>query len=340
MSESSQSYSRSFSLTRAAMAVLCATLVSATAVTAQTGDYPSKPVRIISDSAAGSSNDVTSRILAEQVSQLWKQQVVVLNHPGAGGGISARVASQADPDGYTFYTPAASAFLALKGATGVAPNLPIVLPTDFLPVAMFTLQPMFIGVSHKLGVKTVPELIALAKQKPGEISFAATGRGRITHLTMELFQERAGVKLLFVPYAGGPAAAMNDVTSGRVGIVLDGYSGVGGAIEGNSIHGLAVASPARLKEFPSLPTVAETLPGFFAGGWNVVVAPIGTPDAIVRKAGADINKVLADPEVAVRLAKLGAYLTAMSPEDTTAFARKEQETWRPILEKLAASEGK
>ncbi len=320
----------------AGLAAICSVSVAS----AQTADYPNKSVRLISDSAAGSSNDVTSRILAEQLGQLWKQQVVILNHPGAGGGISARVASQAEPDGYTLYVPAASAFLALKGAAGVAPNLPIVLPADFLPVAMFTLQPMFIGVSHQLGVKTVGELIALAKQKPGEISFAATGRGRITHLTMELFQERAGVKLVFVPYAGGPAAAMNDVTSGRVGIVLDGYSGVGGAIEGNSIHGLAVASPARLKEFPSLPTVAETLPGFFAGGWNVIVAPVGTPDAIIRKAGADINKVLDNPDVAARLAKLGAYLGKMSPEETTSFARKEQETWRPILEKLAQSEGK
>jgi tripartite-type tricarboxylate transporter receptor subunit TctC len=325
--------------TRCAIAS-CIIGVLVSPVLAQTADYPNKTVRIISDSAAGSSNDVTSRILAEQLSQLWKQQVVVINHPGAGGGISARIASQADPDGYTFYTPAASAFLALKGAPGVSPNLPIVLPTDFLPVAMFTLQPMFVGVSHKLGVKTVKELIDLAKQKPGEISFAATGRGRITHLAMELFQERAGIKLTFVPYAGGPAAAMNDVTSGRIGIVLDGYASLGGAIEGNLIHGIAVASPSRLKEFPNLPAMSETVPGYFAGGWNVVVAPKGTPDPIIRKVGADVNKVLADPDVGTRLAKLGAYLTSMTPEQTADFARKEQETWRPILEKLAQGDGK
>lgn len=316
------------------------TMTSVASAQAQGAAWPAKSVKLISDSAAGSSNDVTSRVLAEQLSQLWKQQVVILNHPGAGGGISARVAAQAEPDGYTFYVPAASAFLALKGAPGVAPNLPIVLPRDFLPVAMFTLQPMFIGVSHKLGVKTVPDLIAMAKQKPGDVSFAATGRGRITHLTMELFQDRAGVKLTFVPYAGGPAAAMNDVTSGRVGIVLDGYSGVGGAIEGKSIHGLAVASPQRLKEFPDLPTVAETLPGFFAGGWNVVVAPKGTSADMIKKAGADINSVLAKPDVAARLAKLGAYLSPMPADEVAAFATKEQATWRPILERLAKTSGK
>lgn len=323
-----------------AIAALFATASFSGVALAQPADYPNKTVRIISDSAPGSSNDVTSRVLAEQLSLLWKQQVIVVNHPGAGGGISARVASQAEPDGYTLYTPAASAFLALKGAPGVAPNLPIVLPKDFLPAALFTLQPMFLGVSHKLGVGTVQELIDLAKKDPGQVSFAATGRGRITHLTMELFQDRTGVKLTFVPYAGGPAAAMNDVTSGRIGIVLDGYSGVGGAIEGNLIKGLAVASPKRLKEFPDLPTVAETVPGFFAGGWNVVVAPAGTPDAIVRKVGADVNKVLDNPEAAAKLARIGAYLSPMTPEQTTAFALKEQETWRPILEKLAKDEGK
>ncbi len=307
---------------------------------AQPADYPNKPIRIITDAAAGNANDVTIRLLGEQLTQMWKQQIVVLNHPGAGGGIAARTASQVENDGYTFYVPAASAFLALKGAPGVSPNLPVVIPRDYQPVAMLTLQPMFIGVSHKLGVSSIKELIDLAKQKPGEISFAANGRGRITHLTMELLQERAGIKLTFVPYAGGPPAAMNDVTAGRVGIVLEGYSGMGGAIEGNSIKGIAVSTLERLKEFPNMPTVAETLPGFFAGGWTVLVAPNGTPEGIIRKVSADIQKVQANPEFVARLGKLGAYLTKMSPKDVMDFVNREQETWRPVLEKLAQSENK
>jgi tripartite-type tricarboxylate transporter receptor subunit TctC len=199
-------------------------------------------------------------------------------------------------------------------------------------------QPMFIGVSHKLGVSTVPELIKLAKQKPGEISFAATGRGRITHLAMELFQDMAGVKLTFVPYTGGPAAAMNDVTSGRVGIVLDGYPGVGGAIEGNLIKGLAVASDKRLPGFDKLPTMAETLPGFRAGGWSVVLAPVGTPAPIVRKLEADLKTILARKEVISRFAQLGAFPGDLSGEQVSAFAKSEQEMWRPILERLAADQ--
>ena len=305
---------------------------------AQTAAYPSKPVRIISDSAAGSSNDVLIRVVAEQLSQVWGQQAIVANHPGAGGGISAGVAKQADPDGYTLYIPASSTFLAIRGAPGVSPNLPIELPKDFLPVGLMMTQPMFIGVSHKLGVSTVPELIALAKQKPGDVSFAATGRGRITHLTMELFQEMAGVKLTFVPYTGGPAAAMNDVTSGRVGIVLDGYPGVGGAIEGNLIKGLAVASDKRLPGFDALPTVGETLPGFRSGGWSVVLAPAGTPEAIVRKLGADLKVVLARKEVISRFAQLGSFPGDMSPDQVVAFAKSEQEMWRPILQRLAAEQ--
>ncbi len=317
----------------AALAVAGAALAPIDKANAQA--YPSKPVRIISDSAAGSSNDVIIRVVAEQLGQLWGQQALVVNHPGAGGGISVGVAKQAAADGYTLFMPAASTFLAIRGAPGVSPNLPIELPTDFLPIGLVMTQPMFIGVSHKLGVKTVPELIALAKQKPGDVSFAATGRGRITHVTMELFQEMAGVKLTFVPYAGGPAAAMNDVTSGRVGIVLDGYPGVGGAIEGNLIQGLAVTSDKRAPGFEQLPTVAETLPGFRSGGWNVMLAPVGTPPDIVKKLGADLKVILARQEVISRFRQLGAFTGDMTPDQVIAFAKSEQDMWRPILTRLA-----
>ncbi len=325
---------------RALLLALLPMLVGMAPALAQLEGWPNRPVRFISDSAAGGANDTTTRLIAEQLTQIWKQQVITVNQPGATGGIATRAASQMEPDGYNFFVPAASAFLALKGAPGVAPNLPIVLPRDFVPVAFLTLAPMFIGVSHHLGVKTVPQLVELAKQKPGAISFAATGRGRITHLTMELLQVRAGINLLFVPYAGGPAAAMSDVTSGRIGIVLEGFAGVGGAIESNMIQGIAVATPKRLKEFPDLPTVAENYPSFFAGGWTVLVAPVGTSAALIKKIAADIYKSQENPDFIARHGKLGVYFDAMSPDEIIAFASKEQETWRPILEKLAQSENK
>jgi tripartite-type tricarboxylate transporter receptor subunit TctC len=298
-------------------------------------DYPNKPVRIVVDSAAGSANDATARILGDRLSRIWNQQVLTLNQPGAGGGISARVASQSPNDGYTLYMPATSPFLALPGAPGVSPNLPIELPRDFVPVSFVLQQPLYIGASHNSGITTVAQLIALAKQKPGEVSYAATGRGRLTHLTMELLQSRAGITLQLVPYAGGPAQAMNDVMSGRVPLVLDGYAGMAAAIKGNLIKGLASTALERPPGFEDLPTIAETVPGFFVGAWNVLLAPVGTPEAIVHKVNVDMRTALDDPEVKTRLAANGGFPRYMTPDEVTAFVQNEQKTWRPILEQVA-----
>jgi tripartite-type tricarboxylate transporter receptor subunit TctC len=297
-------------------------------------DYPSKPIRIICDSAPGSATDVTARIIADGLSKLWNQQVVVLNHPGAGGSIAARVASNSPNDGYTLYMAAASVFTALAGAPGVADNLPVQVPRDFLPITFLTQQPMVIAMSPALGVATVPELIAKAKEKPGEISYATTGRGRITHLTMELFQIRAGVKLQMIPYTGGPAQALSDLATGRVQLVLDSYSGLAGGLQAGAIKGLAVASLERLPGI-DLPTVAQTLPGFFAGGWNVMLAPNGTASLHLRKLGFDLRKVLEEPQVKDKLAALGAYVSPMSADEMVDFINSQQKVWKPVAEAVA-----
>ena len=175
----------------------------------------------------------------------------------------------------------------------------------------------------------------MAKEKPGEVTYAATGRGRLTHLTMELLQVRTGIKLQLVPYAGGPAQAMNDVMSGRVPLVLDGYAGLAPAIKGNLIKGLAATSIKRPPGFEDLPTMAETVPDFFVGAWNVMLAPPGTPDAILNKVHADMRVALDDPEVRAKLAANGGFVRHMTPDEVTAFVQNEQKTWRPILEKVA-----
>lgn len=298
------------------------------------GEFPSRAVRIICDSAPGSATDVTVRVVAEGLSRIWKQQVVVLNQPGGGGSIAARAAATAPSDGYTIFMAAASTFTALAGAPGVADNLPLQLPRDFLPLAFVTQQPMVIAVSPTLGISTVPQLIELAKSKPGQIAYATTGRGRITHLTMELFQMRAGVKLQMIPYTGGPAQAMGDVATGRVQIVLDSYSGLAGGLQGGAIKGLAVASLERLPGI-DLPTIAETLPGFFAGGWNVMVAPVGTPVLMMRKITFDLNQVLEEPQVRDKLAALGAYTRPMTPEQVLEFIQSQQAIWKPVAEAVA-----
>ena len=310
------------------------TLAIAAEAPAQADDYPNKPVRIISDSAPGSAVDVTFRIVMDRLGTVLGQQIVPVDEPGASGAIAAHAASDAIPDGYTLFAPAISLFIALPGK---AENLPLMLPRDFLPVASLIDQPMFICASAASGIKTLPDLIARAKQHPNQISFAATGIGRITHLTGLLLQSRADIKLQVVPYTGGPAAALTDVVGGRVPLIIEGYSGLAGAIQAHTLTVLAVASSHRLPDFPDVPTVAETLPGFAAGGWQGIVAPLGTPAGAIQKVNAGLQKVLGESDVAKPLALRGAFVNPMSPSEVNAFINAQQEQWRPVLQAFVAS---
>ena len=308
-------------------------LTAAPLAFAQAADYPDKPVTLICDAAPGSAPDADGRFIADGLGRMWGQQVVVVNRPGANGSVAARAAADAAPDGYTLFMPALSTFVALPS---VAPNLPVKLPRDFLPIGFAAENPMFIAVNAALGIATLPDLIALAKKEPGTISIAVTGVGRLTHLTGEMLQMRADIKLLPVPYTGGPAAAFADVTAGRVSLIVEGLSGIVGAVKTGHAKLLAVASAQRLPEFPDLPTVAETIPGFAATGWQVVVAPVGTPDPIVRKVSADLAKVVTDPDLTRRMANVGTYSRPMTPEQVIGFVAKEQATWQPVLERISA----
>ena len=325
---------------RTALNVLALSLVliaGAGASTARADEYPNKPIRIISDSAPGSAVDVTFRIVMDRLGKQLGQQIVPVAQPGASGAIAAHAAADAVADGYTLFAPAISLFITLPGK---APNLPLVLPRDFLPVASLLDQPMFICASAKSDIKTLPELIARAKQNPGQISFAATGIGRITHLTGLLLQTRAGIKMQVVPYTGGPAAALVDVIGGRVPLIIEGYSGLAGAIQAHTLVPLAVASRRRLPDFPDLPTVAETLPGFAAGGWQGIVAPLGTPAANIQKVNDALKSVLAEPDLAKQLGQRGAYVDAMTPAEVTEFINSQQAQWKPVLQAFEASVNK
>jgi tripartite-type tricarboxylate transporter receptor subunit TctC len=303
----------------------------------QTAGYPNRPVTVISDSAPGSAPDVVLRFFTEGLSKLWGQQVIVLNHPGANGSIAARAASEAGPDGYTLFVPAASTLIALPT---VAPNLPVKIPRDFLAVGFLANQPMFLAVSPSLGVKTLPELIAKAKAQPGEISIALSGIGRTTHMTAVLLEERAQIDLLVVPYAQrGPASAAADLGSGRVSTIIEGYSGIIGPVKAGQVKLIATAAAKRLPEFPDLPTVAETIPDFSAAGWTIMAAPVGTSAALVNKVNADLNKVASDRDLQAKLAALGNYTQIMTPDETQAFVIKQQDTWQPVLQRIFAEVG-
>jgi tripartite-type tricarboxylate transporter receptor subunit TctC len=315
------------------IAPLCLLLLPATLAThAQTADYPGKAVTIISDAGAGAAPDVVTRLVAEGLSRLWGQQAVVVNRPGANGSIAVHAAAEAIGDGYTLYAPVLSTFVA---APDVVPNLPVKLPRDFLPIGFIASQPMFVSVDPALGIATLPQLIARAKQEPEKISFAVTGVGRLSHLSGELLQMRAGIKLQSIPYTRGPAAALSDVASGRVSIIIENYGGVAGAIQSGQVKAIAVAAPERLPEFPDLPTVAETIPGFAAAGWVVVVAPKGTPAPVIARVSADLAKVVTDAGFKKKLAAIGSYSRAMTPDEVQAFVAKEQETWLPVLARIS-----
>jgi tripartite-type tricarboxylate transporter receptor subunit TctC len=302
---------------------------------AQAQTYPSHPVRLISDSAPGSAIDVTMRIIAERLGKVWGQQAVVINQPGAGGAIAAHAAAAAAPDGHTLFMPALSAFVALPGK---ADNLPIEVPRDFTPIGYLGGAPMFITAAPWVGVKTLPDLIALAQKEPGKLAYGANGVGRLTHLTGELLQSRAGIKLLMVPYSGGTTQVLNDMIGGRIALAMDSYSGIAGAVAAGNARPLAVASLKRLPNFPDVPTVAETLPGFVAVGWQVLVAPAGTPDTIVQKASAALLKATGAVDVRERLAQFGREEEAMSPAETLAFIQTEQKTWAPIIKRIGTAE--
>jgi len=200
----------------------------------------------------------------------------------------------------------------------------------------FRIEPDFaIRVDPALGITTLPQLIARAKQEPAKLTIASTGVGRLTHLTGELLQMRADISLVAVPYPRGLSAALSDVGSGRVSVIIESYTGIFGAARAGQIKLIAVASRARLPEFPDLPTVAETIPDFAASGWTVLLAPLGTPGSIVAKVSADLAKVDNDPDVKKRLAAIGSYSRAMTPEEVLAFVAKEQETWLPVLQRIS-----
>ena len=225
-----------------------------------------------------------------------------------------------------------SVFLAIPGK---APNLPLHLPRDFVPIGLTAEQPMFVGVAPSLGVNTLPELIALAKSQPGAISYAVTGVGRLTHLTGELLQLRAGIKLQMVPYMGGSAQALGDIIGGRIS---DDHRRLFGARRRLSIggaegdRGRLGAAAARLRRRAD---DLRTLPGVVATGWQAVVAPVGTPEAFVRKVSDDLRAVLVRPEIKDKLASRGAYVRPATAAEAEAFVRSQQELWKPALDQVA-----
>jgi tripartite-type tricarboxylate transporter receptor subunit TctC len=213
------------------------------------------------------------------------------------------------------------------------PNLPVKLDRDFVPIGFVGEQPMIFAAASSLDVKTLPELVALSKQRPGQLFYSANARGTLPHLTAERFREASGADLTYVPYPGA-AAGLQDMIGGRIQIIIEGPSALAGAIKSGAIRPLALASAERVSEFPGVPTVSETVPGFTAMGWFPLMAPTGTPQPIIDKIGADLRVVLAQSELQKRFIDLGTFVRPMSPQEVTTFIQHEQSVWQPVVRRI------
>jgi tripartite-type tricarboxylate transporter receptor subunit TctC len=308
--------------------MMAAALAVLVAGPARADDWPSKPITIISPAAAGNSPDIATRVLADRLTQMWRQQVIVLNRPGAGGLIGAQAAAQAEKDGYTLYMTQSSTWTVLPVLQpGKVPAEP---EKSFVAIAMVGEQPMGVAVNKDVPVKSMAELVEYIKKQPDGILFSATNRGSQSHLTGELLRERAKLNMSFV-HSEGAAKSVTDVLAGRIPLVFEGIAGLKAGIENGGLRLLAVTSAQRLPNMPNVPTAAETVSGYVSNGWLALMAPIGVPDAIVKKVAADVKTVLAMPDVQERFHVLGTYPRDMTPAQLMEFIHSEENKWWPLV---------
>jgi tripartite-type tricarboxylate transporter receptor subunit TctC len=311
------------------------TILALTGVAAFTGlpargdSYPSKPVKILLQAAPGTAPDVLGRMIAVRLTQTWGQQLLMVNRPGAGGLLAAQAAVAAEPDGYTLYQATTSSLLVLP----VTQKLAFDVTRDLTPIGLMAEQPFFIAVTPSLGVNTLPELIALAKKRPGEILYVGASRGGMPHLATELFRAKAGIDLNFVPHPSVPQS-LQDVIAGRISMIVEGMAGLSGAFQSGSIKPLAVTSTMRLRNFPDVPTVAEFIPGYSVTAWFALMAPAKTPPEIVQLVSRDMRAALNQPELQQTFDTLGAFVHPTSPAETAEFIREQQNSWWPIVKEM------
>jgi tripartite-type tricarboxylate transporter receptor subunit TctC len=312
--------------THAAGPVLAAAaLLAASTASAQTaaGTYPNRPIRIIGPSSPGGGIDASGRILAAALSQSLGQQVVLENRPGAGGIIGTELAAKAPPDGYTLILTAAAGMVVFPHTFSKLPYDPL---RDFAPITLVAASDYILAVHPSLPVKTVKDLIALAKARPGQIVFSSSGNFGLPHLAGELLKQQAKIQMLHVPYKGGGPAAMA-ILGGEVSLMF----GTGPTVVPHANTGrlrlIATASAQRSKSLPELPTVAETLPGVEVSAWYGLLAPTGTPKEIITRLHGESVKALASAKVMQQIAHAGADAISSTPEAFGAYIRSEHARW-------------
>jgi len=317
--------------TKIGAAVVVASLAVLAASAGTAADiFPIKPIKIVMPLPAGSAPDVQTRVIAEQLTRRWGQQVLVENRPGAGGFLAAQSVVTAQPDGYTLLAGLASIFTILPAQKD---RLTIDVNRDLIQVGMIVgATPLYIAVPPKIGVASFPELARLAKSKPLEVVVGTLGVGTLPHFAALVLAKMGNIPITIVPYnQGGTPAAIADIMGGRVHATIDAAAALRGSLQSGDLKLIGTMSPERDPFFPEVPTVAAAVPGFSAVGFVSLAAPAGTPTHVVHRLNEGLGQALETPSVKQRFVEFSTPITIMTPAQTKAFVENEQKLWWPLV---------
>ncbi len=301
------------------------------AVSAGAQAWPAKPIRIIAPSTPGDAPDVIARMIADKLTPVLGQQVLVENKPGAGGVVGSDAAAKAAPDGYTLIMGNAGS----HGINAAVYNkLPYDIQRDFVPVSQVAVAPNVVVINPAIPATSVAEFIAYAKSQPGKLSYASGGNGSSAHMSMELFKSMAGVDIQHIPYKGS-SPALTDLVGGQVAIFIGNMPPTVPLIKGGKLRALAVTTKSRSALMPELPTMTEAgLPGYETVAWFGVLAPAGTPPEIVNRLSVEIGKIARSPEMREKLLAMGAEPVGGSPEEFKLVIDRDIAKWKPLAQKV------
>jgi tripartite-type tricarboxylate transporter receptor subunit TctC len=308
-------------------------LFAALALSAAAQSYPTKPVRIINPFAPGGATDQLARLMAQKLTELWGQSVVVENRPGASGAIGLEAVAKAPPDGYTLAIATQTTHAANPALYAKLPYDPV---RDFAPLTLAGSTPLALMVQPSLGVTDVSGLIAYLRANPGKLTYASGGNGTSQHLTMELLKSMTGTFVVHIPYKGaGPALV--DFLGGQTSIMFDNLPTAMPHVKSGKVRAIAVSTAKRSALAPELPTMAESgLAGFDLATWFAFFAPAATPKEITAKIAADMRRVLAQPDVKERLLAVGVDVVGSTPDELASFQRAELAKWAKIVKDSGA----
>jgi tripartite-type tricarboxylate transporter receptor subunit TctC len=302
--------------------------LASTAGFARAQDYPNAPIHLISGFPAGSTADISARVVGAKMGQILGQQVVIENKLGAGSSIAGATAARAPKDGYTLFVGSAANVIN----AAMTPNLNFDFYKDFAPIALITSTPTVLAVTPELGIKSVQELIAYAKANPGKLSFGSSGVGSSTHLALELFKSLAGVNITHIPYSGSPQV-VTDLLANRIQGYFSPASSVQGHIAAGKLVALAVTDATRSVFFPQLPTMIEAgVPDCESVLWFGIEAPTGTPQPVIDKLSKAANEATKDPEVMKSLRGQTVATLGGTPEQFTRHIEAERKRWTAVVE--------